>query len=99
MKELPIVDDHPEYPEDWIELTEECKHDYILPTHVANIPSRTTYPLTKTGKQALDAAPKYVREVSLAINEVNLELHEHTSTLHGLKDLLLAWHNTEMCTS
>ena len=31
-----------------------------------------------------------MRKVSLAINEVNLELHEHTNTVHGLKDLLLA---------
>ena len=31
-----------------------------------------------------------MQEVSLAINEVNLELHEHTNTVHGLKDLLLA---------
>ena len=73
-----------------MELTEECRQDYLLSTHVANIPSRTTYPLTKTGKQTQDTAPKYVREVSLTINEVNLELHEHTNTVHGLKDLLLA---------
>ena len=90
MEESPFVEDHPEYPEDWIELTEECRQDYLLPTHVANIPSRTTYLLTKTEKQALDTAPKYVREVTLAINEVNLELHQHTTTVHGLKDLLLA---------
>ena len=43
-----------------------------------------------TKKQALSAAPKYVREITLAIDELNLELHEHTNTVHGLKDLLLA---------
>ena len=41
---------YPEYPEDWLELTEEYQRDYLLPTHAANVPSRTTYPLTE--KQA-----------------------------------------------
>ena len=31
-----------------------------------------------------------MQEVSLAISEANLEVHEHTNTVHGLKDLLLA---------
>ena len=90
MEESSIVEDHPEYPEDCFELIEECRQDYLLPTHVANVLSRTTYLLTGTEKQALDTAPKYVREVSLAINEVNLEFHEHTNTVRGLKDFLLA---------
>ena len=97
MKESFIVDDHPEYPENWIELTEECRQDYLLPTHNANIPSRTTNPLTKTSTQALGAAPMYVREVCLAIDEVNLELHVHTNTVHGLK--ICYWLKTEMCTT
>ena len=58
MDESSIEENHPEYPEDWIELTEECRQDYLLPTHVANVPSRTTYSLTGAEKQALDAAPK-----------------------------------------
>ena len=31
-----------EYPEVLLELTEEYRRDYLLPTHVANVPSRTT---------------------------------------------------------
>ena len=73
-----------------MELTEECRRDYLLPTHAASVPSRTTFYFTGTEKQGLDAAPKYVQEVSLAINEINVEHHEHTNTVHGLKDLLLA---------
>ena len=33
---------YPEYPEDWLELTEGYQRDYLLPTHAANVPSRTT---------------------------------------------------------
>ena len=36
-------DFYPDYPEDWIDVTEEARQDYLLPTHVANIPSRMTY--------------------------------------------------------
>ena len=43
--EMP-ADFYPEYSEDWLELTEEYQRDYLLPTHAANVPSRTTYPLT-----------------------------------------------------
>ena len=95
MDDSSLMENYPEYPEDWIELTEECRQDYLLPTHVANVSFRTTYSLTGTEKQALDAAPKYVREVSLAINEVNLELHEKTNTVNGLRDLLLAQNRDE----
>ena len=34
---------YPDYPEDWIDVTEEAHHDYLLPTHINNVPSRTTY--------------------------------------------------------
>ena len=53
-----LIETYPEYPKDWIELTEECKQDYLLPTHIANVPSRTTYSLTGVKKQALYTAPK-----------------------------------------
>ena len=62
----------------------------LLPTHIANVPSRTTYPLNGAEKQALNTAPKYVKQMTFAINSVSMELHEHSKTVHGLKDLLLA---------
>ena len=34
-------DFYPDYPEDWIDVTEEARQDYLLPTHVAG-----KYPLT-----------------------------------------------------
>ena len=37
------VENYPEYAEDWIELTEECQQDYLLPTHIANVPAGKTY--------------------------------------------------------
>ena len=33
----------PDYPEDWIDVTKQASHDYLLPTHITNIASRTTY--------------------------------------------------------
>ena len=88
--ELPKDVDHPYYPEDWIDVTEECRQDYLIPSHIASIPSRTTYAVTGGGKQALDAAPSYVKEMTCAIKTIAPELHEHTNTVHGIKDLLLA---------
>ena len=37
------IEDYPEYPEGCIELTKECRQEYLLPMHIANVPSRTTY--------------------------------------------------------
>ena len=31
-------DFNPDYPEDWIGVTEEARQDYLLPTQVAKIP-------------------------------------------------------------
>ena len=87
--EMP-ADFYPEYPEDWLELTEEYQRDYLLPTDAANVPSRTTYPLTGEEKQATDTAPEYVKQMALVVESVSMELHEHANTVHGLKDLLLA---------
>ena len=50
-------DFYPDYPEDWIDVTEEARQDYLLPTHVANIPSRMTYALDETVEQAMASAP------------------------------------------
>ena len=79
---------YPEYPEDWLELTEEYQRDYLLPTHAANVPSRTTYPLTE--KQATSTAPEHVKQAAFVVNGISMEMHEHANTVHGLKDLLLA---------
>ena len=84
------ADFYPEYPENWLELTEEYQRDYSLPTHAANVPSRTTYPLTGEEKQATDTAPEYVKQMAFVVNSVSMELHEHANTVQGLKDLLLA---------
>ena len=35
-------DFYPDFAEDWIDVTEEARQDYLLPTHVANVPSRVT---------------------------------------------------------
>ena len=58
--------------------------------HIDNVPSRTTYSLKGTESQSLNAAPEYLREMTLAIDEVNSKFLEHTITVHGLKDLQLA---------
>ena len=83
-------DFYPEYLEDWLELPEEYRRDYLLPTHVANVPSRTTYPQAGKEKQATYTAPEYVKQMAFVVNSVSMELHEHANTIHGLKDLLLA---------
>ena len=88
-------DFYPDYPEDWIDVNEEARQDYLLPTHVANIPSRMTYALDETVEQAMASAPTVVRQAALAIKDIDTELHEHANTVHGIKDLLLA-QNREM---
>ena len=80
-------DFYPDYPEDWIDVTEEARCDYLLPTHVA---SRTTYELTNTEGAALQSAPAHVKQAVMAIRSVSTELHEHAHTVHGIKDVVLA---------
>ena len=88
-------DFYPGYPEDWIDVTEEAGQNYLLPTHVANVPSRKTYALDETVEQAMASAPTVVRQAALAIKEIDTELHEHANTLHGIKDLFLAQNRDE----
>ena len=83
-------DFYPDYPEDWIEVTEEARKDYLLPTHATNIASRTTYDVANTEGAALQNAPTHIKQAVMAIRSVNTELHEHTHTVHGIKDLVLA---------
>ena len=71
-------------------MTEECRQGFLLPTHIANVPTRNTYSLTGAEEQALNPALKIVKEMTFAINSERMELHEHAIKVHGLKDLLLA---------
>ena len=81
---------YPNYPEDWIDVTEEANEDYLLPTHAANIPSRIIYSLTEINSATLVNAPSRIRHSVMALRDINTELHEHTNTVHGIKDLVLA---------
>ena len=83
-------DFYPDYPEDWIDVTEEAHHDYLLPTHITNVPSRTTYDLANTDGKTMQNVPSHIRQAALAVHSVGTELHEHTHTIHGIKVLLLA---------
>ena len=83
-------DFYPDYPEDWIDVTEEAHHDYLLPTHITNVPSRTTFDLANTDGMTMQNVPGHIRQAALAVHSVGTELHEHTHTVHGIKDLLLA---------
>ena len=83
-------DFYPDYPEDWIDVTEEAHHDYLLPTHITNVPSRTTYDLANTDGKTMQNVPGHIRQTALAVHSVGTELHEHTQTIDGIKDLLLA---------
>ena len=60
-------DFYTDYAEDWIDVTEESRQGYLLPTHVANVPSRKTYALDETVEQAMASAPTVVSEAALAI--------------------------------
>ena len=83
-------DFYPDYPGDWIDVTEEARCDYLLPTHVTNVASRTTYDLTNTEGTALQNAPTHVKQAVMAIRSVSTRLHEHAHMVHGIKDLVLA---------
>ena len=83
-------DFYPDFPEDWIDVTEEARQDYLLPTHVANVPSRKMYAVDETVEQAMATAPTAVRQSALAVKDIDTELHEHANTVHDIKDLLLA---------
>ena len=83
-------DFHPDYPEDWIDVNEEARHDYQLPKHATNVASQITYDLTNTEGAALQNAPAHIKQAVVAIRTVNTELHEHAHTVHGITVLVLA---------
>ena len=66
---------YPDYPEDWIDVTEEARRDYLLPTQVTNVASRTTYDLTNTEGAGLQSAPTHIKQAVMAIRSANTELH------------------------
>ena len=57
-------DFYPDYPEDWVDVTEEAHHDYLLP-------SRTTYDLANTDKMTMQSAPGHIRQAAMAIRSVS----------------------------
>ena len=81
---------YPDYLEDWIAVTEETSEDYLMPTHAANVPSRTIYSVIETNTVTLRNAPSGIPHSVMALRDINTELHEHTITVHGIKDLVLA---------
>ena len=78
------------FPEYWIGVTVEARQAYLLPTHVAYNLSRKTNALDGTMEQAIATASTVVTQAALAITDIDTELQEHTHTVHGIKDLLLA---------
>ena len=70
-----------DYLEDWMDVTEETHHEYLLPTHVANVASRTTYALAETNEATLQSAPKMSNRQCWPFG---------ASAVHGIKDLILA---------
>ena len=52
----------PNYPEDWIDVTEEARYDYLVPTHATNVASRTTYDLANAEGAALQNAPAHIKQ-------------------------------------
>ena len=93
-KAPPVLQKHedfyPDYPEDWIDVTTEASEDYLLPTHAVNVPTRTIYSVAGTNNAMLQNSPGGVRESIMALKDIDTELHEHTHTVHGIKDLVLA---------
>ena len=51
--------------------------------------------MTNIESAALHNAPTHIKQAVMAIRSVNTELHEHTHTVHGIKDLVLVltWKN------
>ena len=83
-------DFYPDYHEHWIDVTEEASHDYLLPTHVTNVASRTTHELAEASGAVLQNAPNKLKQAVLAIRSLSTDFHEHANTVHGNKDLVLA---------
>ena len=83
----PHEDFYPDYPEDWIDITDEASEDYLLPTHAVNVLSRTVYSVTGATAATLQSTPSGVRDSIMALRDIDTE---HAHTVHGIKDLILA---------
>ena len=70
-------DFYPDYPEDWIDVTEEASHYHLLPTHMTNVASPTTYPLAEASGAMLQTAPNNVKQSRFAIRSLSTDLNEH----------------------
>ena len=79
-----------DYYEDWIDVTEEASHDYLLPTHVINVAPRSTYAPAEASGLVLQNGPNNIKQAVLAIRDLSTDLHEHSCTFHGIRDLVLA---------
>ena len=54
------------------------------------MPSRIFYSVAGASAARLQGTPSGVRDSIMALKDINTELHEHTHTVHGIKDLVLA---------
>ena len=86
----PHADFYPDYPEDWIDITDEASEDYLLPVHAVSVPTRTVYSVTGANAATLQNTPSGVRDSIMSLRDIDTELHEHAHTVHGIKDLVLA---------
>ena len=77
-------DFYPDYPEDWIDVTEEASEDYLLPTHVSIVASRTTYALAEATRAVLQNTPNNIKQTFLAIRDLSTDLDEHAPTVHDI---------------
>ena len=61
-------DFYPDYPEDWIDVTEEASSYSLLPTHVTNVASRTTYTQAEASGSVLQNVPTNTKQASALAN-------------------------------
>ena len=89
--ELQVNEDfHPNYPEEWIDVTQEASEDYLLLTHAANVPSQTIYSVTEASIKTIQGAPSGVCDSVMALRDIDREHHEPANSVHGIKDLVIA---------
>ena len=66
---------YPDYPEDWIDVSEEASSDYLLPTHVTKVASRTTYDQAEASRPVLQNVTTNTKQAVLAIRDMGTDLH------------------------
>ena len=66
-------------------------HGYLIPSKIASISSSTSYAVTRIEYAvSLETSSLHARQMKFAIKTIAPELHEHSNTVHGIRDLLLA---------